>query len=323
MPIGSSAVYVKANLPTDPNNDPWAPMPMIDEEHIVLRPTAPLMNIYYSSAGWSGADRCGATGGLLTQVPAPLDYVMPNNNNNDGAAFLMADGRTIIQTQPFARCSAGGSATSLVTFSSVDLYGDGILGAHGGSGMSAIGGSLRVGDLKPGQKGPAHALKVIVYARESLYPCKSFSECYRWPASTADGYAVGFYGSQQSPMNAAMKMGSLLAIPASTDISALGFETEPGRQLAWTLQNYGAYIVDDGYGAQFGFATENGPDGSFAGQFQNDYGFSFPQRVNGNTPWVRDMQRLMRVLAVVDNNGPNSIGGGGTPRQPLAPDIAP
>jgi hypothetical protein len=33
------------------------------------------------------------------------------------------------------------------------------------------------------------------------------------------------------------------------------------------------------------------------------------------------MQRLAGGLNVVDNNGLDSIGGGGTPRQPLAPDF--
>ena len=34
------------------------------------------------------------------------------------------------------------------------------------------------------------------------------------------------------------------------------------------------------------------------------------------------MQRLMVALRVVDKNSPTSIGGGGTPRQPLAPPLA-
>ena len=37
--------------------------------------------------------------------------------------------------------------------------------------------------------------------------------------------------------------GALLALPPGTDIAALGLRTEPGRMIAWTLQNYGAYIV--------------------------------------------------------------------------------
>ncbi|MFD2270369.1 hypothetical protein ACFS07_02445 [Undibacterium arcticum] len=43
--------------------------------------------------------------------------------------------------------------------------------------------------------------------------------------------------------------------------------------------------------------------------------------MQGATPWVRDMQRLVQALYVVNNNSPTSIGGGGTPRQPLAPPL--
>jgi hypothetical protein len=114
-------------------------------------------------------------------------------------------------------------------------------------------------------------------------------------------------------------MGALLAIPASTNIASLNLETDPGRQLAWTLQNYGAYIVDNTGGPSVAVSLEDGPDGSLAVQFQADYGYPFQQRVNSNTPWSRDWQKLVQALWVVSNNGPNSIGGGGTPRQPLAP----
>ncbi len=319
MPIGSGANYVAANMPAVPGGDVWSPMPMIDDERIVLRPQATMTPINYSDAGWTGKNRCGATGGTLVSVPIPYDYVVPNTNTNESAAFLMPDGRTIVQTQPFTRCSAGGAATSIVKFPNVDLYGDGIIGAHGGSGLSAIGGSIRVGELRPGSQGPRHALKLVVYAKQVLYRCTSRANCYRWPATNGDSYAVGFYGTNGGNNNYAMRMGALLAIPASRAISSLGLETEPGRQLAWTLQNYGAYIVDDSWGPSFGFAAEEGPDGSVRRQFQADYGYPLAQRVNGNTPWTRDVQRLQQALYVVDNNGPSSIGGGGIPRQPLAP----
>ncbi|MFC3109201.1 hypothetical protein ACFOFO_14720, partial [Undibacterium arcticum] len=101
----------------------------------------------------------------------------------------------------------------------------------------------------------------------------------------------------------------------------LGLETEPGKQLAWTLQNYGAYIVDSTGGPAFALNAENGPDGSLRTQFKADWGFDLEQRVQGATPWVRDMQRLVQALYVVNNNSPTSIGGGGTPRQPLAPSL--
>ena len=319
MPIGSNAVYVPANLPAVPGNDSWAPMPQMDEEHIIMKPTAPMTAVYMNSAGWSGQNRCNATGGVLLNVPMPTNYVVPSGVTNSSAVALQSDGRTLIHMQPLARCTAGGAATAMVTFPAVDLYGAGITGSHGGSGMSAIGGSLRVGELRPGSQGPKHALKVNIYAKESLFRCTNFSDCYRWPATTADGYAVGWYGSVSNNSNAAMKMGALLAIPASRDINSLGLETVPAKQLAWTLQNYGAYIVDDTYGASFALNVENGPDGSLPAQFKADYGFDFEQRINSNSGWSRDMQRLSQALSVVNNNSPTSIGGGGTPRQPLAP----
>ena len=319
MPIGSGAVYVPANLASVPGNDSWAPMPQVDEEHIILRPTAPLTNVYYSNAGWTGRDRCAATGKVLATVPIPSNYVVPNDNTNGSSVVLQADGRTLIHVQPLARCASGTAATAYAAFENVDLFGDGIAGSHGGSGMSAIGGSLRVGELRPGEQGPRHALKVNVYAKQALYRCGSRKDCYRWPASTSDGYAVGHYGAVGNNGNSAMKMGALLAIPASRDIDAMGLETEPARQLAWTLQNYGAYIVDDTYGPSFGLNVENGTDGSLPRQFKSDWGFPFEQRVKDNTSWTRDMQRLVKALSVVDNNRADNIGGGGTPRQTIAP----
>lgn len=321
MPIGSGAIYKPANMPPIPSGDPWAPMPQIDDEIIVLRPKAPSTAVYYSDAAWSGRNRCAATGSFLVKVPIPSSYLVPHDNGNASAAFLAADGRTIIQMQPFTRCTIGGPATSLVKFNAVDIYGDGHTGSHGGSGLSAIGGSIRIGELRPGQQGPRHALKVAVDSREVLYPCRVRKECYRWPAVTADSQAVGYYGSKTTSPNPAMKMGSLLAIPASTNLAHLGLETEPGKQLGWTLQNYGAYIVDSAGGPSFYLNAENGPDGSMRMQFQADWGYPLQQRVRDNTPWVRDLQRLVKALYVVDNNSAASIGGGGTPRQPLAPPL--
>jgi hypothetical protein len=325
MPIGSGAVFKPANLPATPGGDVWAGMPQIDDELIVLRPSAPNTAINYSSAGWTGASRCSATGGsaggLPVGVPIPSDYVVPSSKENNSASFLSADGRTIVQTQPFTRCQANGYATSIVKFPNVDLYGTGITGAHGGSGLSAIGGSIRVGELRPGQQGPRHALKINVYAKQVLYKCTTRADCSRWPATKSDSYAVGFYGTASNNGNTAMKMGALLAIPPGTNIANLGLETAPAKQLAWTLQNYGAYIVDDTYSPAFHFNVENGPDGSLHTQFQNDWGITLEQRVRDNTPWVRDIQRLTTALQVVDNNTATSIGGGGTPRQPLAPPL--
>jgi hypothetical protein len=50
------------------------------------------------------------------------------------------------------------------------------------------------------------------------------------------------------------------------------------------------------------------------------YGFN----ISGNKgDFFDDINTLFSKLQVVDNNSPNSIGGGGKPRQPLAPPITP
>jgi hypothetical protein len=355
MPIGSGAVYVPANLPAredDPNDkdshgNPIGPessgLPGMDWERIVLKPTAPPTTIKYSSAGWSKepdpddpnkvrqVDRCNPTNDdshpelsrLPVDVPIPANYVQPTDNGNDSATFLMPNGHTLVQTQPFARCTAGGTATSLhKTSTDEELYGEGRTGAHGGSKLSALGGSIRMGELRPGQQGMRHALKVALFKQMEYYDCSLTSECYRWPASSSDSGAVNDYGSSLSGhnrANRAMKMGALLAIPASVDINSLGLVSEPGRQLAWTLQNYGAYIVDSYAGPVFGLDAESGPDGDKGAEFFADYGFHINTYAGSGSPWTNDLQKIIPLLAVVDNNSPTSIGGGGTPRQPIAP----
>ncbi len=118
-----------------------------------------------------------------------------------------------------------------------------------------------------------------------------------------------------------MRMGALLAIPASQDLAALGLVTEPAKQLAWTLQNYGAYIVDDTWGPGYALNVEDGVDGSFTAHFAADWAFEFEAAGDSKSPWAKDIQRLMTALYVVDSNSRTTVGGGGEPLQPLAPPL--
>lgn len=339
-PIGASARYVPAKLPAVPRANIWAGMPQIDQEIIVLTPTAPATPVKLSTVGWTGGDRCVAdnpTAAPLLYVPMPSNFVIPNGKGNNSAVFMSSDKRTLIHTQPFSRCTAGGYATSWATYTTVDLYGPGAVGSHGASKLSAIGGSIRLGELRPGGQPPRHALKVNVDARVVLAPCTVKTDCFRWPATGADSYAVGTYGSLGSNVPTAMKMGSLLALPPSVDITKIGLETMPGLMIAWTLQNYGAYIVDDSYGANFALNAEIGPAGAKRDEFKLDWGYDMQAVVRDNTPWMRDMQRIVVLLAVVDNNAPITTvttltagstapltgAGGGAPLQPAAPMVAP
>lgn len=99
-------------------------------------------------------------------------------------------------------------------------------------------------------------------------------------------------------------MGSLLAIPPTTDITKLGVGSSgPGYQVAKALQDYGAYLVDSS-GDNMTFQAE-------------------PAAL-GNVPATMDDQLtlIIQALKVVGNNAPNAIGGGGKPRRPYAPAFA-
>ncbi|MBD0256024.1 MAG: T9SS type A sorting domain-containing protein [Cytophagales bacterium] len=323
MPIHRDAVYVPAGI--------GAPVQgtLVDEDYIVLTPNATSVPIYENNAGWDRSkDRCLVEGGALFQAPIPGNFVISRetwlgDTPNAGLAVLMPDGRTIKQTQPFARCTAGGNGTSKYVFPDTDLYGEGIRGAHGGSGLSAIGGTLRLGELVPGGT-IRHALKVNVYAARYL-AYNDTHKGYRWPAVQADGYAANVYGG---PVEAT-RMGALLALPPSVDLNAMGLETEPGRIIARAMQDYGAYIVDDPYWDVTALITEFSPQGRVIDEFKSVWGM--PMEVYGpasTSAWSRDMARIFTSLHVVDNNGPATIGGGPTTdlvnrRAPAAPDFVP
>jgi len=311
-PIGSGAVYVPAGIVKARERGMT-----VDPDILFLDASAPLTDILENRAGWEGRSRCPVEGGLVMRVPIPSAYVVPGggpqDTPNNGAVFLMPDGRTLKQTQPFSRCVAGAAGTSQYVFPTLDIQGDGRAGSHGGSGLSAIGGTLRLGELVPGAPPIRHALKVNLFAKENVF-FDAATQGFRWPAYRADSYAKDVYGGK----NPSLRMGALLALPAAADLAALGLETEPARMLAWTLQNYGAYVVDDTFWSVYAIETEQSPAGTVTEEFRKSWGYPMDPQGFDN-PWARDMDRIFRALNVVDNNGPTSIGGGGTSRQPPAP----
>src|SRR2546426_794130 len=261
LPIGANAAYVPGNI-----KKPTASGMTTDVDVLILTPTAPVTKVWENSDAWSGRSRCDAQGGVLFEAPIPTDFVVPGagSGNPDGTtpnyatAILAADGHTLIQGQPMAPCTAGGTAT------------------------------------------------------------------------TADGCAPGCYGGSVP----ALRMGSLLALPPSIDVNAMGLETgEPAKILAHAFQDYGAYTVDDAAWSVYAVATEYSPSGKVDDEFGAAWNFTISPS-SRNVPWARDMDRIFGALAVVDNwdssewqvvsasNGTQGVGGG-APRVPRAPDFGP
>jgi len=303
-----------------------------DPDVIILSPNATMTAVYYNSDGWSGGSRCTPQGNVLFNAPIPDTFVVPGAGpgNPDGTtpnyatAILMPDGHTLTQGQPFARCTAGGPATMWWSVTN-DLYGTGIDGGHGGSGLSSLGGTIRLGELVPGGV-IRHVMKINLYGLNNYF-YDGTTHGYRWPASQADGCASSCYGGTTP----ALRMGSLLAIPGSVNIDSLGLETEPAKILARALQDYGAYTVDDTAWSVYAIATEFSPAGRVDDEFNTAWGFPInPPTKTG--PWALDMDRLFGALNVVDNwdagqwaavsasNGAQGAGGG-APIVPWAPDF--
>lgn len=338
-PVGAGAVYVPAGI-TPPTQSGLT----LDEDVVILAPDAPLTDVFFNFQGWSNRNegaRCVKEGGLIERLPIPPSFIRNHTQNstpNSSAGILMPDGRTLRQNQPFHRCAGYDYATTGFIFQDGDLYGDGLRGAHGGSGMSSIGGTLRRGELVPGGR-IDHALKINLFGSQNYYYRADEPDGrpgYRWPAFNADSYA----GEAGNPIryagtNPALQIGSLLALPAGLNLASLagntlGLESEAGLILARAFQDYGAYIVDDTAWSVYGITTEWGPDGRMDEEFAQRWGFPMetpadPAAISDpdHAAWARDVRRIFQGLAVIDNNSPTSVGGGGAPRVPPAQPIRP
>lgn len=308
-PIGSNAKYVHAEI----KKATLAGM-TVDENIIILKPSSTPVDIVENDAGWDPSKtRCNSlTGRVIERAPIPTNFSTDpgyiGHTPNMAAAILKEDGATLVQNQPFHRCGPGQAATSQTEYRNVDLYkDDGIRGSHGGTAMSALGGTLRLGELIPGAPPIHHALKIEFDAPN--YSCRD-GKHFRWPASKGDACGNGAaYASVE---------GALYALSASVDIASMGLETEPAKYLARAFQDYGAYAVDNTGWNVYALATEWSPNGRVVDEFEKAWGFKIDP-MDRNNPWSRDMDRIFLALHVVDNNDENNVGGGGNRRAPLAP----
>ncbi|MBD2778469.1 hypothetical protein [Iningainema tapete] len=312
MPIGSEADYIPANIQK-------ARHACADPEYFFkLTGDNPLREVYAPGA-W-GEGRCTGTHSMGISLPIPDNLIVPDATNepfstpNNASAFLLPDGRNLVQLSPLARCKHGDSIYGF-RYSSpaepdgmIDIYGAGIGGAHFGSRLSSIGGSIRKGELT-GNLPIRHALKVVLWGEKYLYYSKSIPG-FRWPATGADNNAANQYFGE----NPALVQGTLLAIPPNITETRLELQTPAGKKLFHALQDYGAYVVDDaGWDCHY-FALEK----EAIEEFRDTYGYDFEQT---RGEFYEDFMKLFQALYIVNNNEPNSIGGGGTLRAPLAPPI--
>ncbi len=289
-----------------------------------MTPTAPLTQI--ETNGGQFSNRCNqAAPKVWTAVPMPADFTVYSSSHNNPIAAVYTDGRTLIEGEPFARCIPGGPGTVLFEEPAFgDLYGDGRIGVDGGSDLSSLGGAIRLGELVPGGV-ITHALQIDVDAA-NLYPGDASTPCPLWPATKCDtNYSTLYTGTNRD-----LRMGALLALPPTLNLSTLNL-SPAAMILATALQDYGAYIANtNGTRSVNNIVTEFSPSGSILpivdssgtvvapGEFQTVWGFPF-ETTSVTDRWSQDIATIFAHLDIVNNNGPNAIGGGGTPLAPLLP----
>lgn len=328
MPIGSNAQYKALNL-----SPPLTSYGLVSV-YLSFDQQAPLRKLVDRGYYWpwvSGTTTPGTDTGFQVRIPDEMVIPPPPAPafEDRPAAALQADGLAR-EFQYTVRPRAGSDISMFEGVrAAFRLDGDGLTppgqsGAHGGSGLTTLGGTLRKGELS-GSDPIRHPLAVTMnLTKWGTVNGGNIKNGYRWPALWADtahanpAFAVG-YGSLSSlgyTGRDGLGEGSLVALPTNVDLASLKFETREGAKLAWTYQNYGAYVVDNA-----------GDTGSYdvhrlnieAGVEKESPVLQTDDKMG--TPFTRDMDKIFTRLAVVDNNTPSTIGGGGTPLQPLAPPL--
>jgi len=314
-PIGSGAVYKPANL--------GAARHVGCDIQILVRTS----NEYperevYDSPTW-GPGRATGTQKLGFTLRVPDDWTVPDAGKgnpygltpNFNFAFLMPDGMNILTGCKVCRPTPG-SPIYMPKWMAikgnrrvVSLTSDGMQGGgQGASGMSSLGGTIRLGELAS-DRPIRHVIKINPWAAKYCYYSEEVPG-WRWPARRADSYAAGKYRGPDP----ALVMGTLLALKPEATPRQLGIRTAPGLKLFFTLQNYGAYFTEDAAWDTWDLIVERDAEK----EFERAHGFSMK-----SARWRDEVNGLMQALYIVDNNAPGRIGGGGRPRQPLAPPLRP
>jgi hypothetical protein len=300
-----------------------------DQEENMWAPDASSQQVYSNTVGWSSSgatnmDRCNGTQtatGNYEYIPAAANY----ENNPGGApnactSILQSDRQTIHHTQPGVVCGVGGIFTSEYwSWPANNVFTDGIVGSHGGSGLSEIGDEIRWFDLRPPQGGGGnspfiqptsagvgvgdvmrHAIGLNVGGLANNWTSQAY-----WPATNNDGAREGL----------------LVALLPTFNPNSL--TTPIGRSMAWTLQNYGGYIVDQTSSGAWSVMGEwsygpntasqlDFPSGNMESTTTSDWGYSFntiPWGEASSTALGSDMITIWNNLYVVTNNSSTTIGG--------------
>lgn len=245
QPIGSNAIYVHANFEPAGHTG-------LDIQHIMeLNHEYPEQKVLGTEV-W-GPGRCNGTEYIGFSIRVPDKWVVPDAGNspygltpNSNFALRLPASDMVFEGSLITRCAEGGPVylPGWMKYPNnrkyQDIKGNGLNGGgQGASGMSALGGTIRKGELV-GLSPIRHAIKVNPWAKKYCYYSDTLKG-YKWPAKSADNYASTTYGGTDPNI----LMGSLLAIPPGISANSIGLKTVPGKKLFFAMQNYSVYFTED------------------------------------------------------------------------------
>ena len=342
--IGSGAAFAHAGLFLPPYMLPESFFNDHDYWFVSQR-NDPLTPVYDQGGWWEPAKNstyCPLRPGskLIAHLPFPGAVTATAFGDNNAFALLLPDQETLLQSQPIYRCEASGpllfigdyiqggacrnSSMACRNISILSSGTESMWGSHGGSDISAIGGTIRKGELNSSSPPIAHALKLELDGGY-YYFGGSRKHCYRWPADACDSSAPTRYTGTDPNV----QPGSLLAVPVAVG-ARMTLSSEPAQRILQALIDYGGYLVDNTAGnrgtvcAEFGVSTE----------VEANYGFAFGEVYSPNSSWYKptnttaahcfynDMLKIFQGLHAIVNSGPGDlVGGGGDRRRPPPPPI--
>lgn len=311
LPIGENAVYKPANFEAASNVG-------VDIQHLLITSASDPEQLVLSSPDF-GSGRCTGTKNLGFSIRVPNNWIVPDAGNspygntpNSNFAILLPNGTDVFEGSVIARCEQSGPIHLPEWMQYEDnrkvssITSDGMQGGgQGASGMSALGGTIRLGEFTSNEH-IRHAIKINPWAEKYVHYSEEIPG-WKWPAIQADNYAPSLYNKDADPD---ILMGSLFAIPPSITVESIGITTEPGKKLFFTLQNYGMYFTEDAAWNVWDIIVERDVEI----EFEQEFGFSMSSQI-----WLNEMNKLMQSIHVITNNTPNTISGGGNRLQPLAP----
>ena len=205
----------------------------------------------------------------------------------------------------------------------VSVFGDGANGAHGGSFLSSIGGTIRGGELTAGVI--RHALKLEVYGHDYYWNGVFGPPCYTWPALACDGYGNSSGWNGYRGLLPDVRPGALLAVPSAlAGPLAARLATAPARTILTALVTYGGYLVDDTAGDSAAICAEPAAIAELQSAFNISINITRPALEKSPGPsgaFFADVVAIFQSLHAVTNNAPGRVGGGGVPLAPPAPPI--